>query len=178
MADKKIKGRQNGAHPAEPRLESYREKRDFSKTPEPKDNQLEEHKHLIFVVQKHSSRRLHYDLRLESHGVLKSWAVPKGFSTDTNERHLAVQTEDHPMSYANFEGTIPEGEYGAGTVEIWDKGTYKNLKEGQSIEEGIKKGEITIWFDGKKLKGNYALIRTHYQNKDNSWIIVKMKDHH
>lgn len=161
-----------------PALDSYRAKRDFTKTPEPKDKRLEEHENLIFVVQKHDSRSLHYDLRLESNGVLKSWAVPKGFATDPKERHLAIETEDHPMSYANFEGTIPAGEYGAGTVEIWDRGTYKNLKEGQSIEEGIEKGEITVWFDGKKLKGSYALIRTHYGNGDKNWIMVKMRDHH
>lgn len=160
-----------------PALENYLSKRDFTKTPEPKRNKLEEHKELIFVVQKHSARSLHYDLRLESNGVLKSWAVPKGFSNDPKERHLAVQTEDHPLDYANFAGTIPEGEYGAGTVEIWDKGTYKNLKEGQSLEDGIKNGEIAIWFYGKKLKGSYALIRTHYGNNDKNWIILKMKDH-
>lgn len=171
MSDKKGNRQQ-------PALGTYVKKRDFSKTPEPDEKaRLEEHEHLIFVVQKHISRRLHYDLRLESNGVLKSWAVPKGFSADTSERHLAIQTEDHPMAYAHFEGAIPEGEYGAGIVEIWDKGTYKNLKEGQSIEDGIKKGELTVWFDGKKLKGNYALIRTHYGNSDKNWIILKMKDH-
>lgn len=163
--------------PSHPSLDSYLEKRNFKKTPEPKENRLEEHEHLVFVVHKHASRSLHYDLRLESNGVLKSWAVPKGFSTDPKVRHLAVQTEDHPMSYANFAGTIPEGEYGAGTVEIWDKGTYKNLKEGQTLEEGIERGEITVWFDGKKLKGSYALIHTNYGKGDKSWILFKMKDH-
>jgi len=160
-----------------PALDSYVEKRNFSKTPEPQEKHLEEHENLIFVVQKHSSRRLHYDLRLESNGVLKSWAVPKGFSTDTKEKHLAIQTEDHPMSYAHFAGTIPAGEYGAGTVEIWDKGTYKNLKEGQSLEEDIKNGEIAIWFDGKKLNGSYALIRTHYGDGNKNWIMLKMREH-
>lgn len=162
----------------QPTLDSYREKRNFNKTLEPQDNNLEEHANLLFVVHKHSSRSFHYDLRLESNGALKSWAVPKGFSSDPKQRHLAVQTEDHPLSYANFAGTIPEGEYGAGAVEIWDKGTYKNLKEGQSLEEGIEAGEITVWFDGKKLKGNFALIHTNYGKGDKNWIMIKMKDNH
>lgn len=175
MVNKKIRSPQGPG--GQTQLDPYLEKRNFNKTPEPKDNNLEEHENLIFVVHKHSSRSLHYDLRLESKGVLKSWAVPKGFSSDPKVRHLAILTEDHPMSYAGFAGTIPEGEYGAGEVEIWDKGGYKNLKEGESLEDGIDKGEITVWFDGKKLKGNYALIRTHYGHDDKNWIMVKMKDH-
>lgn len=159
-----------------PNLESYTKKRNFDRTPEPQDKKVEEHESLIFVVHKHSARTLHYDLRLEWGGVLKSWAVPKGFSTDTRERHLAIQTEDHPLSYAHFEGMIPAGEYGAGTVEIWDKGTYTSLKEGQSLEEAIDTGEITVWFQGNKLKGSYALIRTSYGDDNKNWIILKMKE--
>ncbi len=158
------------------KLSAYKKKRDFSKTSEPKNGKIKKYDKPIFVVQKHASSRLHYDLRLECNGVLKSWAIPKGLSNDPKTRHLAIQTEDHPYSYADFEGDIPKGEYGAGNVKIWDKGTYRSLKSSNSIEDDINKGEVAVWFSGKKLKGGYALIRTHYGNKDNSWILVKMKD--
>jgi len=154
-------------------LKKYSKKRDFSKTNEPKpDLKKNTKKSHIFVVQKHSARSLHYDFRLEIDGVLKSWAVPKGPSTDPKEIRLAVPTEDHPMDYANFSGTIPAGQYGAGEVEIWDHGTYTNIKPG-TIEKSLKSGKIEINLKGKKLKGSYVLIRTNFMGKE-SWLLKKM----
>jgi DNA ligase D-like protein (predicted 3'-phosphoesterase) len=127
-----------------------------------------------FVIQKHDASRLHYDLRVEVGGVMKSWAVPKGPSTNPKDKRLAVPTEDHPIEYNKFEGTIPEGEYGAGTVLVWDEGTYRNLSE-TPIEEGLEKGHITVWLEGKKLKGGYALTRIR-RGKPDAWLLVKMDD--
>ena len=118
----------------------------------------------IFVVQKHEAKHLHYDFRLELDGVLKSWAVPKGIPTKEGIKHLAIQTEDHDLSYANFEGVIPEGEYGAGKVEIWDKGTYEL--------ESRKDWKIVFVLHGKKLKGRYTILKF----KDNQWLIFKAKE--
>ncbi len=160
-------------------LEIYREKRNFKKTIEPHGKKIKSSTLLTFVVQKHDATALHYDFRLEVAGVLKSWAVPKGPPLSTNQRRLAIQTEDHPLEYANFEGSIPEGEYGAGTVEIWDTGTYRNLKfrEGKEIPpaQAIEEGHITFSLDGQRLKGGYALTRTGF-GKGKGWILVKMKD--
>ncbi|GAB4336236.1 MAG: hypothetical protein Kow0099_09130 [Candidatus Abyssubacteria bacterium] len=158
-------------------LKQYREKRDFRRSPEPSGKGKKRAKRPVFVIQKHDARRLHYDFRLEVDGVLKSWAVPKGPSTDPREKRLAVPTEDHPLDYADFEGTIPEGQYGAGTVLVWDTGTYRNLKEdaGISMAEAIKNGHATFWLEGKKLKGGYALTRFR-KGKDESWLLVKMDD--
>jgi DNA ligase D-like protein (predicted 3'-phosphoesterase) len=139
------------------------------------------------VIQKHDARNLHYDFRLEVDGVLKSWAVPKGPSTDPSDYRLAVPTEDHPMEYADFEGVIPEGEYGAGTVLVWDAGGYRNLmaekEESLSMEEGLVQGHVEVWLEGKKLRGGYALVRTGGRGsdgggsgKDRRWLLVKMKD--
>ena len=155
-------------------LKTYREKRDFSRTPEPV-GVAAGHGGGIFVVQKHLSRRLHYDLRLEVGGVLKSWAIPKGPSSDPSDKRLAVQTEDHPLKYAGFSGSIPEGQYGAGTVEIWDAGTYKNMthKDGRevSMADALEKGHASFWLEGRRLQGGYALNRIQ-----RGWIIVKMRD--
>ena len=133
----------------------------------------------IFVIQAHDASHLHFDFRLEVDGVLKSWAIPKGPSTDSKNKRLAVFTTDHAIEYANFEGVIPEGEYGAGTVMVWDKGTYKNIKEKDgkivSMDKCIKKGEIDIWLDGKKIKGGYALIKTKLGKGDN-WLLIKKND--
>ncbi len=159
-------------------LRSYREKRDFALTPEPVSSAAAQEKasgEQIFVVQKHDARNLHYDFRLEVDGVLKSWAVPKGPSTDSKEKRLAIMTEDHPLGYSKFEGVIPEGQYGAGTVIVWDIGPYRNMteKDGQAIPmaEALEKGHAAFWLEGKKLKGGYAITRT-----SRGWILVKMKD--
>ena len=157
------------------KLTAYQKKRNFEKTTEPKGGKS--HKKStdpIFAIHKHDARSLHYDLRLEADGVLKSWAIPKGPSTDPSVKHLAVHVEDHPYEYKDFEGNIEEGNYGAGGVIIWDKGTYKNLKS-CSLSECIKNGEVAVWLDGKKLHGGYALIRTNFRGND-SWLFFKMKD--
>ena len=165
-------------------LEEYREKRDFSKTREPGPEVSRSQKATnkpIFVVQEHHASRLHYDFRLEADGVLKSWAVPKEPSMDPAQKRLAVHVEDHPVSYAQFEGEIPEGEYGAGTVEIWDRGTYENLlaekPQPQTVTEGIESGRLEFVLHGRKLRGKFALIRMQGRSrgKDN-WLLIKMKD--
>jgi DNA ligase D-like protein (predicted ligase)/DNA ligase D-like protein (predicted 3'-phosphoesterase) len=147
-------------------LSEYISKRDFSVTPEPKSEEtLGENK--IFVVQEHSARRLHYDLRLERQGVLKSWAVPKGIPQKTGDKRLAVQTEDHPLEYQKFEGTIPKGQYGAGTVKIWDKGLYEpKVWEDEKIEFMLK---------GEKLHGLYALVRLKKAG-EKDWLLMKLRD--
>ena len=144
-------------------LEEYKKKRDFSKTTEPKGLKAESKDNKIFVIQKHDASHLHYDLRLEVEGVLKSWAIPKTPPEKEGERRLAVQTEDHPLDYADFEGTIPEGQYGAGTVVIWDKGYF--------LPEKISDKEILFELEGKKMKGKFALVRF----KDKNWLFFKRK---
>lgn len=146
-------------------LKEYREKRDFTKTSEPKGGIRKVVNKKIFVVQKHHATRLHWDLRLEMNGILKSWAVPKGPPLEVGVKRLAVQVEDHPLDYANFEGTIPEGEYGAGTVAIWDYGTYEPTK--------VSEEKIMVVFNGEKLKGSYVMIKTRFAK--NSWLLFKMK---
>ena len=128
----------------------------------------------IFVIQKHAATTLHYDFRLEVDGVLKSWAVPKGPSPDPKEKRLATQTEDHPLDYIDFEGVIPKGEYGAGSVIVWDTGTYRNLTGDGAvpIEEGLEQGHIRVHLEGQKLRGTWALTRF----RDNLWLLVKTKD--
>ena len=159
-------------------LREYREKRDFGRTPEPVGGAGGGEKP-IFVIQKHAARALHYDFRLEVDGVLKSWAVPKGPSTNPRDKRLAVPTEDHPLSYAGFEGVIPEGEYGGGTVLVWDTGIYRNLteKKGEAIPMGqaVAHGHVKVWLEGSKLRGGYALTRFK-TGKDESWLLVKAND--
>jgi len=145
-------------------LERYQTKRRFTKTPEPKGGVAEKDLHR-FVVQKHHARQLHYDFRLEHEGVLKSWAVPKGVSEQKGVKRLAVQVEDHPVDYINFFGIIPEGQYGAGEVKIWDKGKWKLISG--KLEDGSIKFELS----GKKLKGEYVLVRL--KNTKN-WLIFKI----
>jgi len=166
------------------KLADYKKKRDFNKTTEPgyeKVNFDWAEGQPVFVIQKHQASSLHYDFRIEVEGVLKSWAVPKGPSTDPSVKRLAVPTEDHPLGYADFEGVIPEGEYGGGTMIIWDRGTYRNLKEEDehgevpSLEDQIEDGHVTIWLAGQKLQGGYALIRTGKGEKPR-WLLVKMDD--
>jgi DNA ligase D-like protein (predicted 3'-phosphoesterase) len=145
-------------------LDEYRGKRNFMKTSEPEGKvEEEEKKAAIYVVQKHQATHLHYDLRLEKDGVLKSWAVPKEPPVEKGVRRLAVEVEDHPLNYADFEGEIPEGEYGAGTVQIWDKGTYETEKWGEA--------EIIVYIKGNKLNGRYCLIR--FKKQENSWLFFK-----
>jgi DNA ligase D-like protein (predicted 3'-phosphoesterase) len=158
-------------------LKKYREKRDFRRTSEPQGEKKKSSAEPMFVIQKHDASRLHYDFRLEVDGVLKSWAVPKGVSTDPSERRLAVPTEDHPLEYGDFEGVIPEGEYGAGTVLVWDTGSYRNLRgekkgDGASMIKSLEEGKVEIWLEGKKIQGGYALIRTG----DDRWLLIKKKD--
>jgi|AGTN01.2.fsa_nt_gi DNA ligase D, 3''-phosphoesterase domain len=166
--------------PPDKPLETYREKRHFERTPEPYGEAEPPAKGPVFVIQKHDASHLHYDFRLEWGGVLKSWAVPKGPSTVPRTMRLAMLTEDHPLDYATFEGIIPEGNYGAGTVMIWDIGTYRNLQSGREMEQSFNEGKIEVWLEGKKLKGGYAFIRTHGMGGDDGrkWLLVKMKDEH
>ncbi len=158
-------------------LETYQKKRNFKKTSEPSGGtRSKKSSKLIFVVQEHHARRLHYDFRLEYEGVLKSWAVPKGPSLDPKDKRLAVQTEDHPLEYAKFHGRIPEGEYGAGEVFIWDKGTWE--PESDDIGAALKKGELKFKLHGKKLNGSFVLVRTRFgkdQNKNN-WLLIKHRE--
>ena len=160
-------------------LKDYQEKRDFKRTPEPAGGREPGSQEPIFVIQKHAASHLHYDFRLEVDGVLKSWAIPKGPSTDPQDKRLAVPTEDHPLAYAGFEGVIPEGEYGGGTVMVWDTGTYRNLteKKGEAIPmgQGLAHGHVKVWLEGNKLKGGYALTRFK-TGKDESWLLVKTDD--
>lgn len=158
-------------------LKDYRKKRDFSKTSEPKGRIGAKSKKKMFVIQKHAARRLHYDFRIEVEGVLKSWAVPKGPSMSTKDKRLAVQTEDHPMEYGSFEGVIPEGEYGGGSVDIWDKGFFVNMtiKEGkvEPLSKWIEKGHFIIWIKGDRLQGGFAFNR---MQDGKNWIMIKMND--
>ncbi len=162
------------------KLKKYRGKRDFRKTAEPKGEGGNNSNSPIFVVQKHDASRLHYDFRLEVDGVLKSWAVPKGPSTDPREKRLAVPTEDHPLEYAGFEGVIPEDNYGGGTVLLWDRGTYENLKKDDdgneiSMDSCLENGHLTVWLKGEKIEGGYALIRMDGREEER-WLLVKMDD--
>lgn len=165
--------------PPEEPLEHYHEKRHFKLTPEPYGEKEKVSGTPIFVIQKHAASHLHYDFRLEIDGVLKSWAIPKGPSTHPGTMRLAMLTEDHPMDYADFEGVIPKGSYGGGTVMVWDLGIYRNLRgekeRGLSMDQSFKDGKIEMWLDGRKLKGGYALIRTK-KDTGKGWLLVKMKD--
>ncbi len=162
-------------------LARYREKRDFLRTPEPSARGARRTKRRRFVIQKHDATALHYDVRLEAAGVLKSWAVPKGPSTDPREKRLAMPTEDHPLAYASFEGVIPEGEYGAGPVIVWDTGTYRNLTQSDGrevpVEEAVERGHVKVWLEGHKLTGGYAFTRTPVgSDRREKWLLVKLKD--
>lgn len=162
-------------------LGHYRARRDFTKTAEPAGADgapaAPGGAPRVYVIQKHHAGHLHYDLRLESGGVLKSWAVPKGPSLDPADRRLAIEVEDHPLDYAGFEGAIPDGEYGAGTVIVWDRGTFHPQGE-ESFETMLKKGAAKIVIAGEKLAGGFALVRTRFGGKKNNWLLVKEKDSH
>jgi bifunctional non-homologous end joining protein LigD len=163
-------------------LSLYKKKRKFSETPEPEGKEKSSVKGLRFVIQKHDASHLHYDFRLEMKGVLKSWAVPKGPSLNPADKRLAMMVEDHPYDYRTFEGIIPEGNYGGGTVIVWDEGTYEPMNgEGLSLKEQeslllkqLYGGDLKITMHGKKIKGNYALFRLKKDEK--SWLLVKKDD--
>ncbi|HTK21166.1 MAG TPA: DNA polymerase ligase N-terminal domain-containing protein, partial [Mucilaginibacter sp.] len=160
-------------------LAEYIKKRVFTKTTEPKGGKSD-NKHLAFVVQRHHATRLHYDFRLELDGVLKSWAVPKGPSMNPGDKRLAMMVEDHPFDYRKFQGIIPKGNYGAGVVMIWDKGTYTSLEENRkddvkALRAGLKAGNLKFKLNGEKLKGEFALVKLH-NAEDNSWLLIKHKD--
>ena len=157
-------------------LKKYRQMRDFGDTPEPSGGKPKRAKLPIFVIQKHHASHLHYDFRLEMEGVLKSWAVPKGPSYDPTVKRLAMMTEDHPYDYASFEGVIPEGNYGAGNVIVWDTGTYE-LTEPDDGVKGIKQGKLAFKMYGKKMFGEWALVKIHGRSpKGNEWLLLKHRD--
>jgi bifunctional non-homologous end joining protein LigD len=154
-------------------LEQYRTKRRFTRTPEPGPNKKGSPTSRLFVVQKHRASSLHYDVRLEQGGTLKSWAVPKGPSTDPSVKRLAMEVEDHPVDYADFEGVIPQGEYGGGTVMVWDRGQYR--PEGtEDVGRALGKGELKFTLEGQKLKGSWVLVRT----RNGQWLLMKHRDAH
>jgi bifunctional non-homologous end joining protein LigD len=157
-------------------LSQYRKKRNFRDTPEPLEGKSSGSKP-IFVMQRHKASRLHYDFRLEMDGVLKSWAVPKGPSLNPVDKRLAMMVEDHPLDYAAFHGVIPEGNYGAGIVEIWDHGTYDLSDKTPDGLKAIKKGSIKFTLHGRKLKGEFALARMNTGEK-NAWLLIKHRDNH
>lgn len=163
-------------------LEEYHKKRNFSKTSEPKGGKEKKDDKLVFVIQRHSASHLHYDFRLEMHGVLKSWAIPKGPSLDPEDKRLAMQTEDHPYSYKDFEGSIPKGNYGAGEVEIWDSGTYEPLDkpkgktQDSTLQKELQSGSLKFILHGKKLKGEFALVKIKNSKQPNAWLLIKHRD--
>ena len=162
-------------------LAEYRSKRDLRRSPEPSGSRRRSGRDPIFVVQKHRARTEHYDFRLEVGGVLKSWAVPKGPSTNPREKRLAIRVEDHPLDYARFEGVIPEGEYGAGAVIVWDTGPYRNVtkRDGREvpIEQALEEGHVVVELHGRKLRGAYALTRTGpKERRREQWLLVKKRD--
>jgi len=157
----------------------YTQKRDFSKTPEPEAGRSAQGDAPIFVIHKHDASSLHYDFRINVGGALKSWAIPKGPSTDPRDKRLALPTEDHPRDYADFEGVIPQGEYGAGTVLVWDRGTWENITRKDDglvpAEEALEQGHLLMHLKGEKISGGYALQRTD-TGDDEKWLLVKMDD--
>src|SRR5437870_4517090 len=164
-------------------LTTYRKKRNFRRTPEPGGRRggakKGRGKKPVFVIQKHAARQMHYDFRLQVGRALKSWAVPKGPSPNPADKRMAAEVEDHPLDYAKFEGVIPKGEYGAGTVMIWDKGTYRNVTKKNDkevpITRALKSGHLAVDLDGEKIEGRYALSRIA-KGKRPRWLLVKMKD--
>lgn len=159
---------------------SYEKKRNLSRSGEPRgDKKHGSANQPCFVIQAHDASTLHFDFRLEAEGVLKSWAVPKGLSTDPRVKRLAIRTEDHPLDYRDFEGVIPEGEYGAGTVIVWDRGTYENITEKDdeliAIDAAIEHGHVVVRLSGKKLSGGYALQRIERDDSE-KWLIIKTDD--
>jgi bifunctional non-homologous end joining protein LigD len=160
-------------------LDKYKEKRNFRVSPEPSGKShagASSNGNLLFVIQKHRASQLHYDFRLEFKGVLLSWAVPKGPSLDPSVKRLAMQVEDHPLEYGKFEGVIPEGEYGGGTVMLWDNGEW--IPESDDVEAALEKGDMKFTLEGKKLRGSWVLVRTRAfgSKPDKSWLWIKHRD--
>lgn len=160
-------------------LDKYKEKRNFKVSPEPSGRShsgASSKSPLLYVIQKHRATQLHYDFRLEFKGVLLSWAVPKGPSLDPSVKRLAMQVEDHPLEYGHFEGVIPEGEYGGGTVMVWDNGEW--VPESDDVEAALEKGDLKFTLEGKKLQGSWVLVRTRgFGSKtDKSWLLIKHRD--
>jgi DNA ligase D-like protein (predicted 3'-phosphoesterase) len=162
-------------------LSEYRRKRQSGRSPGPRGRQRRRRrgadpsdKGPCFVIQHHAARSDHYDFRLEIDGVLVSWAVPKGPSTNPKDKRMARRTEDHPLEYATFEGVIPEGEYGAGAVIVWDRGTYANATE-HEMTKGLERGHLSVRLHGEKLRGGYALTRIR-EGKDETWLLIKRRD--
>ena len=167
----------------EGKLAEYRRKRDFGRTAEPRGGRPKRVKRLAFVIQKHAASHLHFDLRLELDGVMKSWAVPKGPSLDPSVKRLAMQVEDHPIEYNTFEGTIPEGEYGGGTVMVWDRGTYvyggEDADPIEGLRKGYAKGDFKFVLAGKRLQGSWTLVRMRRGgSKKPQWLLIKHRDDH
>jgi len=164
------------------RLAEYRRKRDFGRTAEPRGGPRKKAAKLAYVIQKHAASHLHFDLRLELDGVMKSWAVPKGPSLDPAVKRLAMQVEDHPIEYNAFEGTIPRGEYGGGTVMIWDRGTYSyggsdDVDPVNGLRQGYARGDFKFILDGKRLKGSWVLVRTRRGDPRRAqWLLIKHRD--
>jgi bifunctional non-homologous end joining protein LigD len=162
-------------------LQLYNKKRNFKDTPEPSGKVAKSASNLIFVIQRHKASHLHYDFRLEIDGVLKSWAVPKGPSLNPADKRLAMMVEDHPYSYRDFAGVIPEGNYGAGIVEVWDKGTLSDLDNSDTataekkLKAGLKAGNLKFTLQGKKLKGEFALVKLR-SKQENAWLLIKHRD--
>lgn len=167
--------------PTADRLRDYNRKRDFTRTPEPKGTARKSGRKLRYLIQKHDASRLHYDFRLEWNGALMSWAVPKGPSENPDDKRLAVHVEDHPVAYGGFEGTIPEGEYGGGTVMLWDRGSWTPHQD--DVDAALKKGKLSFELHGERLHGNWALVRLRARRpsdkKDSdNWLLIKENDEH
>ncbi len=165
------------------KLTEYRRKRDFTRTSEPAGGGRKKSPKLAYVIQKHAASRLHFDLRLELDGVMKSWAVPKGPSLDPLVKRLAIHVEDHPIEYNAFEGTIPEDEYGGGTVMVWDTGSYTSAggedDPEEALRQGYQKGDFKFVLRGKRLKGSWVLVRTRgWGGRKEQWLLIKHRDEH
>ena len=179
-AAKRVSFREELASVTPPPLAEYNRKRDFTRTAEPAGKVPKRKGSVLqFVIQKHEASHLHFDFRLELNGVMKSWAVPKGPSLDPAVKRLAMEVEDHPISYNTFEGTIPEGEYGGGTVMLWDRGTYEAEDGGgvESLREGYRRGDLKITLHGKRLEGSWVLVRMRRPGRP-QWLLIKHEDEH
>jgi bifunctional non-homologous end joining protein LigD len=183
MPTKKRKARSKAANAkpsTAPPLAEYRRKRDFTRTAEPRGGPRRRTRRLAYIIQKHAASQLHFDLRLELDGVMKSWAVPKGPSLDPSVRRLAMEVEDHPIEYNTFEGTIPQGEYGGGTVMLWDRGSHEYAGEDpdpiDGLRRGYRKGDLKFLLRGERLQGSWALVRMRRERARAQWLLIKHRD--